>query len=78
MISEMTTQRKILRQEEVMGIYGLSRNALISMMQDEGMPQPIKLSPRRKGWFIHELDEYFANRPRGIHPTKSSTSARGR
>ena len=37
---------------------------------DEGTPLPIKLSPRRKGWFIHELDDYFASRPRGIHPTK--------
>lgn len=64
-------ERKIIRQEEVMRVYGVSRNALIRMMQDEGCPQPIKLSPRRKGWFIHELDEYFARRPRGIHPTKS-------
>jgi len=64
-------ERKIIRQDEVMRIYDLSRNALIRMMRDEGMPLPVKLSPRRKGWFIHELDEYFANRPRGIHPTKS-------
>ena len=65
------SERKIVRQDEVMRIYGLSRNALFRAMQDEGMPLPIKLSPRRKGWFIHELDEYFAARPRGIHPTKN-------
>ena len=64
-------ERKIIRQDEVLRVYGVSRNALIHMMQDEGMPQPIKLSSRRKGWFIHELDEYFAHRPRGIHPTKN-------
>lgn len=63
-------ERKIIRQDEVMRRYDLSRNALQRAMQDEGMPLPIKLSPRRKGWFIHELDEYFASRPRGIHPTK--------
>ena len=66
-----TLARRVIRQDEVMRIYGLSRNALLRAMEDEGMPQPIKLSPRRKGWFVHELDEYFANRPRGLHPTKS-------
>lgn len=68
--ANVKSERKIVRQDEVMRIYGLSRNALFRAMQDEGMPLPIKLSPRRKGWFIHELDEYFASRPRGIHPTK--------
>jgi len=66
-----TLARRVIRQDEVMRIYGLSRNAHLRAMEDEGMPQPIKLSPRRKGWFVHELDEYFANRPRGLHPTKS-------
>jgi predicted DNA-binding transcriptional regulator AlpA len=62
--------RVILRQDELLKIYGLSRNALIRAMRDEGMPQPIKLSPRRKGWFAREVEEWFANRPRGIAPTK--------
>lgn len=62
---------KVICQDEVMRAYGVSRNALLRMMRDEGMPQPIKLSPRRKGWFVAELDEYFANRPRGLHPTKN-------
>ena len=52
-----------------MARYGLSRSALERMMRTEGMPLPIRLSPRRKGWFASELAEYFANRPRGICPT---------
>jgi predicted DNA-binding transcriptional regulator AlpA len=61
-------ERLYIREAEVIARYGVPRTGLFRMMRDEGMPQPIRLTGRRKAWKLAELDDYFANRPRGIAP----------
>ena len=72
MDNENRVERVIISQHEVSAKYGLSRSAIYRMMMAEGMPQPVRLTGRRKGWFVKELDEYFANRPRGLVPCAGS------
>ena len=48
--------------------YSMSRSSIYRAMADEDFPLPIKLTSRSVGWWRHQVEEWFANRPSGINP----------
>lgn len=48
--------------------YSMSRSSIYRAMAEEDFPLPIKLSSRSVGWWLHQVEEWFANRPSAINP----------
>lgn len=46
----------------------MSKASIYRAMEHEDFPKAIKLTGRSVGWFLDEVEEWFANRPRGIAP----------
>lgn len=53
---------KILREKEVMGILGVSRDTLNRWVKNKSFPSPIQLGSRSKGWPKQVVDEWLAAR----------------
>ncbi|WP_298018262.1 AlpA family transcriptional regulator [uncultured Parasphingopyxis sp.] len=59
---EPPPSRLIYRQKELQQLLGLSRNAIERLMEAEGLPHPIKLSSRSKGWLAAEVHAWLDQR----------------
>ena len=42
---------------------GVSRSTLYRMMDDEGLPRPIKITGRAVGWRVEDVQRWIAERP---------------
>jgi predicted DNA-binding transcriptional regulator AlpA len=49
-------------------VFDLSPSAVERAMKHEGFPLAIRGARRKKLWWKAEVEEWFANRPRGIQP----------
>jgi len=65
---ETLPEQQVILTREHLPLYGLSAKKVERAMIHEGFPPAIKLGARTKGWFRHEVVEWIAQRPRGIHP----------
>ncbi len=61
-------ERQIYKLSDLTSRYPMSRSSIYRAMQEEGFPQPIKLTSRSVGWWRHQVEEWFASRPSGINP----------
>lgn len=46
----------------------MSRSSVYRAMENDGFPQPVRTTGRSIAWFLDEIEDWFANRPRGISP----------
>ncbi|MGN6156264.1 MAG: helix-turn-helix transcriptional regulator [Sphingomicrobium sp.] len=60
--------RKIYKLPDLIRLYPVSRSSIYRAMENDDFPQPIKLTGRSVGWWRHQVEEWFANRPSGISP----------
>lgn len=54
----------IILLKDVVRLTSLSRSTILRMIDREEFPQPIALSTRRCGFFVHEVNDWISNRPR--------------
>lgn len=54
----------------------MSKSTVYRAIENDGFPKPIKLSGRSVGWFLDEVEDWFANRPRGINPCANADQYR--
>jgi len=57
---------KILKEEEVVEIVGLSRVSIWRMERSGKFPKRLQLGARKVGWLENEIQGFIASRPRGI------------
>jgi prophage regulatory protein len=54
-----STNKKILRLNEVMAQTGLSRSNIYLQMSEDRFPKSINIGLRSVGWLEHEIDEWI-------------------
>ena len=59
---------KLMNMSEVSAYTSLSRAAINRCREIGDFPQPVKLTSNRIGFFVSELDEWLAGRPRKKGP----------
>ncbi len=59
----MSREQKILRQEAVLEMTGLSRTTLWRLRNAKKFPPPVKLSTRAIGWLRSEIERWLRNLP---------------
>lgn len=69
-MSEVTTPegRRVVKLSYITDNKAMSRSSVYRAMELDDFPKPIKLTGRSVGWFLDEIEAWFANRPRGINP----------
>lgn len=60
--------RRVVKLSFIMEDKSMSKSTVYRAIENDGFPKPIKLSGRSVGWFLDEVEDWFANRPRGINP----------
>lgn len=60
--------RRVVKLSFIMEDKSMSKSTVYRAIESGGFPKPIKLSGRSVGWFLDEVEDWFANRPRGINP----------
>lgn len=60
--------RRVVKLPWIVENKAMSRASIYRAMEHEGFPQAIKLTGRSVGWFLDEVEDWFASRPRGIAP----------
>ena len=58
----------LLRMDALCEKLSASPSTIDRMMQNEGLPLPVRLSSRSKAWVEHEIDEWIVNRARSARP----------
>lgn len=58
----------IYRMEDIERIYGASRSSVERAMAKGEFPLAIKLVGKTRGWWRKEVEDWYANRPRGAFP----------
>jgi len=62
------SSRRVVKLPWIIENKAMSRASIYRAMEHEDFPKAIKLTGRSVGWFLDEVEEWFANRPRGIAP----------
>lgn len=54
---------KTLSIKQVIEATSLGRSTIYQMVKDGNFPAQVRLSPRRVGWKIEDIDNWIASRP---------------
>lgn len=57
---------KILKEEEVVNMVGLSRISIWRMERAGDFPKRLQLGARKVGWLQDEVENFITSRPRGV------------
>ena len=70
--------QQILRLRGVTAMTGLSRSSLYKYIGEGTFPAPVQLGRRSIGFYRHEIEEWLANRVRGlkVHAVSRAVAAR--
>jgi predicted DNA-binding transcriptional regulator AlpA len=60
-----STLPELLTTPELLTHLGISRPTLCSWQRFGGFPRPFRLSARRFGWKVSEVEQWLQSRPRG-------------
>lgn len=60
--------RRLVKLPWIIDTKEMSRSSVYRAMENEGFPKPIRTTGRSVAWFFDEVEDWFANRPRGINP----------
>lgn len=53
---------RVLPLREVESMVGLRKTAIYNAIKHDGFPRPIKLTPRKSGWFVAEVADWLQRR----------------
>ena len=59
----MENSDRLLRVQEVIGLAGISRSTIYSMIADGSFPAQRRISRRAVGWLESEIEAWKASRP---------------
>jgi len=66
---ELAVKKRLLSKNEVCALLGVSRSTLWRMIGAGRFPEPVELSPGRKGHPTDEVDQWIADRKAARGPT---------
>jgi prophage regulatory protein len=56
--------RRLLSVPDVVALSGLSRATIYRRIADKSLKAPLRISPRRTGWLIEDIEEWIAGMER--------------
>lgn len=56
---------RLIRRQEVEKLTGLSRSSIYRLIKQKLFPQQVRIGPRAVAWWLSEIRDYLASRPRG-------------
>ena len=67
-VERASDDKQVVKLAYIIETYSMSRSSIYRAIADEEFPLPIKLTSRSVGWWRHQVEEWFANRPSGVNP----------
>lgn len=64
----VTSGRRLVKLAWIIETKEMSRSSVYRAIEHDNFPKPIRTTGRSVSWFLDEVEDWFANRPRGINP----------
>lgn len=67
----------ILRMPDVVKLVGMCRASIYKAIKADNFPQPVRLGARSVGWRQEEVEDWLADRPKGVGAQPASPRQSG-